>query len=70
MIPVGRAPDQNTLIIGEVLAYHIREDVFDADRKRVRLDLLNAVGRLAGDGYARTRDQFELIRPDPNYRGR
>ena len=29
-----------------------------------------AIGRMAGDGYARTRDQFEMIRPDPNYKGR
>jgi flavin reductase (DIM6/NTAB) family NADH-FMN oxidoreductase RutF len=69
LIPVGH-DDANTLIIGEVLAYHIREDMFDAERKRVRLDRLNAVGRLAGDGYCRTRDQFELIRPNSNYRGR
>ena len=62
LIPVGRGPDGNTLILGEVLAYHIREDVFDAERKRIRLDRLKAVGRLAGDGYCRTRDQFELIR--------
>lgn len=69
-IPVGRGPERNTLILGEVLAYHIREDVFDPERKRIRLDVLKAVGRLAGDGYCKTNDQFELIRPNPNYRGR
>jgi len=70
LIPIGRGPEGNTLILGEVLAYHIREDVYDAERKRIRLDRLHAVGRLAGDGYCRTNDQFELIRPNPNYRGR
>jgi flavin reductase (DIM6/NTAB) family NADH-FMN oxidoreductase RutF len=68
LISIGTG--ENTLILGEVLAYHIRDDVFDPERKRIRLDRLNALGRLAGDGYCRTRDQFEMIRPDPNYRGR
>jgi hypothetical protein len=34
------------------------------------MDQLRAIGRMAGDGYCRTRDQFEMIRPNPNYQGR
>lgn len=70
LVPVGDPKTGSTLIIGEVLAWHIRDDLFDAERMRIRLDQLRAIGRLAGDGYARTRDQFEMIRPDPNYKGR
>jgi flavin reductase (DIM6/NTAB) family NADH-FMN oxidoreductase RutF len=70
LVPVGDPATGSTLIIGEVLAWHIRDDVFDAERMRIRLDLLRAVGRMAGDGYSRTRDQFEMIRPNPNYQGR
>ena len=70
LVPVGDPTTGSTLIIGEVLAWHVRDDVFDADRMRIRQDLLRAIGRMAGDGYCRTRDQFEMIRPNPNYIGR
>jgi flavin reductase (DIM6/NTAB) family NADH-FMN oxidoreductase RutF len=69
-VPVGDPTTGSTLIIGEVLAWHIRDDVFDADRMRIKLDRLQAIGRMAGDGYTRTRDQFEMIRPNPAYQGR
>ena len=70
LVPVGDPKTGSTLIIGEVLAWHVRDDLFDAERMRIRLDQLRAVGRMAGDGYTRTRDQFEMIRPNPNYKGR
>lgn len=70
LVPVGDPTSGSTLIIGEVLAWHIRDDLFDADRVRIRMDQLRAIGRMAGDGYCRTRDQFEMIRPNPNYQGR
>jgi flavin reductase (DIM6/NTAB) family NADH-FMN oxidoreductase RutF len=70
LVPVGDPGTGSTLIIGEVLAWHIRDEYFDAARMRIRLDELRAIGRLAGDGYCRTRDQFEMIRPNPNYQGR
>jgi flavin reductase (DIM6/NTAB) family NADH-FMN oxidoreductase RutF len=70
LVPIGDPMTGATLIIGEVVAWHVHDDVFDAERMRIRLDVLKAVGRLAGDGYSRTRDQFDMIRPNPNYRGR
>ncbi|MFN8634058.1 MAG: flavin reductase family protein [Chloroflexota bacterium] len=70
LVPVGDPKTGSTLIIGEVLAWHVRDDLFDAERMRIRLDELKALGRMAGDGYTRTRDQFEMIRPNPNYQGR
>jgi flavin reductase (DIM6/NTAB) family NADH-FMN oxidoreductase RutF len=70
LVPVGDPQSGSTLIIGEVLAWHVRDDVFDGDRMRIRMDQLRAIGRMAGDGYCRTRDQFEMIRPNPNYQGR
>jgi flavin reductase (DIM6/NTAB) family NADH-FMN oxidoreductase RutF len=70
LVPVGHETSGSTLIIGEVLAWHLHEDVFDAERMRIRLDVLRALGRMAGDGYCRTRDQFEMIRPNPAYQGR
>lgn len=70
LVPVGDPKAGSTLIIGEVLAWHVRDDVFDAERMRIKLDELRAIGRMAGDGYTRTREQFEMIRPNPNYQGR
>ena len=70
LVPVGDPTTGATLIIGEVLAWHVRDDLFDAERMRIRLDQLRAVGRMAGDGYTRTNDQFDMVRPNPNYQGR
>ena len=70
LVEVGRGPGAATLVIGEILAWHIRDDLYDAERARIRIDRLHAIGRLAGDWYTRTRDQFELVRPNPNYQGR
>lgn len=70
LVEVGRAEDGATLVLGEIVAWHIRDELFDAERLRIKIDRLPAIGRLAGDWYTRTRDQFELVRPNPNYQGR
>jgi flavin reductase (DIM6/NTAB) family NADH-FMN oxidoreductase RutF len=70
LVEVGQGPGAATLVIGEILVWHIRDDLYDAESARIRVDRLQAVGRLAGDWYARTRDQFELTRPNPKYQGR
>ncbi|MCC7368918.1 MAG: flavin reductase family protein [Chloroflexi bacterium] len=69
-VPVGDPVTGAVLIIGEIVAWHVRDDLFDAERFRIRMDQLRAVGRMAGDGYTRTNEQFEMIRPNPNYQGR
>ena len=70
LVEVGREPDGATLVLGEIVAWHVRDELFDAERMRIRIDELHAVGRLAGDWYTRTRDQFEMVRPNPSYQGR
>lgn len=59
-----------TLVLGEIVAWHIRDELFDAERLRIRIDRLHAIGRMAGDWYTRTQDQFEMVRPNPTYQGR
>jgi flavin reductase (DIM6/NTAB) family NADH-FMN oxidoreductase RutF len=55
----------NRLIIGLVKRVHVRDEFFDAEKLRVRGDLLNLVGRMASPHwYCRTRDRFEMIRPE------
>ncbi len=48
------------IILGEVLYAHFRSDVVDATKHYVDHATLDAVGRMGGQGYARTRDYFDL----------
>jgi flavin reductase (DIM6/NTAB) family NADH-FMN oxidoreductase RutF len=54
----------NRMVIGVIKRLHLRDDLFDAEKKRVRSDKLNVIGRMATPNwYCRTRDRFEMIRP-------
>jgi flavin reductase (DIM6/NTAB) family NADH-FMN oxidoreductase RutF len=67
VIPVGRGP--HSLVLGEVVYLHVRDDVYDAATGRIDLHRLQPVGRLAGNLYAHVHDIFEMKRPNPDYRG-
>ena len=55
----------NRVVIGLVKRVHLREELFDVERKRVRSDKLFLIGRMASPHwYCRTRDRFEMIRPE------
>jgi flavin reductase (DIM6/NTAB) family NADH-FMN oxidoreductase RutF len=54
-------PVANVVVFGEVVRFHVDDDVLDGTR--IDFEALDAVGRLAGNGYATTRERFELIRP-------
>ena len=62
LIEVSTRPMGATLILGEVVRFHIDESVI-IDRLRIDPDQLRAVGRMGGNEYTRTRDRFEMIRP-------
>jgi flavin reductase (DIM6/NTAB) family NADH-FMN oxidoreductase RutF len=53
---------QRELLIGEVLAAHVREGIVEAATLNVDFAALAPVGRLCGSAYARQRDRFELKR--------
>src|SRR5262249_40328638 len=63
IVEVGRAG--TAVIIGEILLWHVRDDVVVQTPAGPRIDVgrLDAIGRMAGAVYARTRDRFELPRP-------
>ena len=66
VITNGSEPGERTnLIIGEVVRWHISEDVM-SDDKYIDPVKLSPVGRLAGNHYCRTQDVFEIQRPDRN----
>lgn len=54
----------NRLVIGIIRRLHIREELFDEETMRVRVERLHLIGRLSAAGYCRTRDRFEMARPD------
>ena len=61
VIYTSHAPGGGVVVLGEVVRFHIREDLFNDFR--IDPAALNAVGRMAGSTWVRTRDRIELIRP-------
>lgn len=54
----------STVVLGEVLHFHIREDLVDAQRLYVDTLAMTLVARMHGSGwYARSTDLFQLARP-------
>ena len=62
VIELGEAPNENHVVLGEVVRIHAEDEILDGTR--VDFEGLDAVGRLAGNAYATTRDRFGLTRPD------
>jgi flavin reductase (DIM6/NTAB) family NADH-FMN oxidoreductase RutF len=60
-VQVSDKPGGGTLVLGEVLRFHVREDLIEDFR--IDPDKLRAIGRMAGSTYARTTDRFQLERP-------
>src|SRR5271157_3308928 len=49
----------NRVVIGLIKRLHLRDELFDAEKKRVRSDKLFLIGRMASPHwYCRTRDRF------------
>lgn len=61
VIYTSRAPRGGVIVLGEVVRFHLREGL--CDEFRVDPAGLDAVGRMAGNTWVRTRDRIELIRP-------
>jgi flavin reductase (DIM6/NTAB) family NADH-FMN oxidoreductase RutF len=54
----------NRVVIGLVKRVHVREELFDVEKQRIRTDKLFVIGRMASPNwYCRTRDRFEMVRP-------
>ncbi len=50
------------LVVGEILAVHVRDGLIEPATLRLDLERWRPVGRLFGNLYCRTRDRFELVR--------
>ena len=61
IIDVSTRPMGGSLVIGEVVRFHVDGALFD--NFRIDPETLRAVGRMGGNSYTRTRDRFEMVRP-------
>ena len=61
VIYTGDQPASGVIVLGEVLRFHVREDL--VEDFRVDPAGLDAVGRMAGNTWVRTHDRIELVRP-------
>jgi flavin reductase (DIM6/NTAB) family NADH-FMN oxidoreductase RutF len=59
IVEVGRGG--TAVIIGEILLWHVRDELVVGGR--LDLGRLDAIGRMGGPTYTRTRDRFDLVRP-------
>ena len=62
IVPVGDLPYGAHLVIAEVVRIHIRDELL-LENNRIDLARLHAVGRLTGDWYCSTAEQYQLPRP-------
>jgi len=61
IVNVSAKPLGGSLVLGEVLLFHIDDALFD-DFK-IDPDKLHAIGRMGGPTYTRTTDRFDMVRP-------
>jgi flavin reductase (DIM6/NTAB) family NADH-FMN oxidoreductase RutF len=59
IVEVGRSG--TAIIVGEILLWHLADDL--VVNGRLAPAKLDAVGRMSGSTYARTRDLFDMVRP-------
>jgi flavin reductase (DIM6/NTAB) family NADH-FMN oxidoreductase RutF len=62
IVDLGADEPSNSLVIGRVLRVHVLDDALD-EHYLPRPEALDLVGRMGGDLWAHTREQFSLPRP-------
>lgn len=62
VVELGNPPVTHAVVFGEISRFHVADEVLDGTR--INFDALDALGRMAGNYYATTRDRFDLKRPD------
>ncbi|HIE99157.1 MAG: flavin reductase family protein [Fuerstiella sp.] len=62
ILNIGDGPGGANIVVGSIVHVHIDDNVIGA-KDLVDPDLLDAVGRMGGLSYCRTKDRFDLPRP-------
>ncbi|MDX1613105.1 MAG: flavin reductase family protein [Candidatus Promineifilaceae bacterium] len=63
IVPIGEGPGGGAAVFGEVQMIHVRDDVYQDGY--ILLERLKPIGRLAGSGYTRVNDLFDMHRQPP-----
>jgi flavin reductase (DIM6/NTAB) family NADH-FMN oxidoreductase RutF len=63
IVEVSTKPLGGSIVLGEVLRFHIRDDDRLFDNFKIDPDVLKAIGRMGGPIYTRTSDRFCMERP-------
>ncbi len=54
----------NRMVIGLIKRLHVRDELFDTEKKRIHTEKLLTIGRMASPHwYCKTSERFEMIRP-------
>ena len=61
IVDVSTRPLGGSLVLGEVVRFHIDPGIMN--NSRIDADKLQAIGRMGGNEYTRTRARFAMIRP-------
>lgn len=62
IVPVGDGPLSANICIGEILCFHIADEVL-LDNGTADVEKVDLIGRLGGDDYATIRDRFVMPKP-------
>ena len=62
IIEVSNKPWGGTVVIGEVIRFHVRDSIISPDYF-IDPDKLNPIARMGGPSYSRIKDRFDMIRP-------
>ena len=63
ILQIGEGPLAANVIFGRILCAHFRDDILTPEG-RIDPTLQDAIGRMGGESYTRTRERFDLKRPD------
>jgi flavin reductase (DIM6/NTAB) family NADH-FMN oxidoreductase RutF len=55
--------ESRTIVFGEIVSMHFRDELFDASAMRVRIDKFEPLGRLGGPNYCRTTERMRMPVP-------
>ena len=62
IIELSDKPWGGTIIIGEVILFHVRDSIIDKD-VFIDPDKLNPIARMGGPSYSTIKDRFDMVRP-------
>lgn len=61
IVELSVKPLGGSMVFGEVIRFHLNDEI--AEGFKIDPDRLNAIGRMGGPTYTRTRDRFDMQRP-------